>query len=79
MIAVLSWLGIVRVRDDGSIRWPLHVVPLKCWRGYWGAFWRQKPVGLFRNRPGVISTLPGRVLPRRWGFFVLGVEIGDRG
>jgi hypothetical protein len=34
---------------------------------------------LFRNRPGVIKWLPGRMLPRRWGFGILGFEFGDRG
>lgn len=35
--------------------------------------------GVFRNLPGVIKWEKGRLLPRRWGFHILGLEIGDRG
>lgn len=34
---------------------------------------------LFRNLPGVIKWLPGRLLPMRWGFGICGFEFGDRG
>lgn len=35
--------------------------------------------GIFRNKPGVIKWIPGKLLPRRWGFYVLGFEFGERG
>lgn len=35
--------------------------------------------GMFRNLPGVIKWEKGRLLPRRWGFHIFGLEIGDRG
>jgi len=36
-------------------------------------------VYVFRNLPGVIKWLPGRLLPMRWGFGICGFEFGDRG
>lgn len=33
----------------------------------------------FKNLPGVIKWERGRLLPRRWGFGVCGIEFGDRG
>lgn len=83
MIRLLLWIGLVSRNVDGRIVWPFHVPPL------W--VWKQGPVGLwrharvmgwcyrFRNLPGVIKWLPGRLLPRRWGFGIGGFEFGDRG
>lgn len=55
--------------DDGSLRKGFP------WSGPGGfcAF------GVFRNLPWVIKWEKGRLLPRRWGFHILGLEIGDRG
>jgi hypothetical protein len=84
MIRFLIWLGFIRRRENGTIRWPFHAAPWHCWKSFarhpigmtkcWGAFY------LFRNVPGVIKWEHGRVLPRRWGcgFFGL-LEFGDRG
>lgn len=63
-----------------TVRWPFHVPP--WWqiklllRGRAVLGW--KPY-VFRNLPGVIKWVPGRVLPRRWGIGWLGFEFGDRG
>lgn len=81
MIPLLAWIGIVRIRDDGTVRWPVHVVSWGLWKIFfrnpgdpqWGWF------GVFCNRPGIIKWQPGRLLPRRWGVRILGLEIGDRG
>lgn len=84
MIKLLIWIGFIRRKDDGSIRWPVHFAPLWIWKGFMrhpinmtkchGAFY------VFRNRPEVVKWVPGRLLPRRWGvgFFGL-IEFGDRG
>lgn len=63
------------------IRWPLYVSPWWVWKAhFWPAVGRRQPVfGVFRNKPGVIKWERGRLLPRRWGVRVLGVEFGDRG
>jgi len=85
MVRVLRCLlrvGLVRRRSNGSIKWPISVSPWWIWKlhfkhpfdPYVGGWF-----GLFRNREGVIKWLPGRLLPRRWGFRILGLEIGDRG
>lgn len=87
MIRLLLRIGLVRRRDDGSIRWPLHLCPRTTWLVQWrtmvihrsltkGSF---PPFGVFRNLPGIIKWQPGRWLPRRWGFHFFGLEIGDRG
>lgn len=79
-IDLLLWIGFVRRRLDGTLRFPVHLAPAHFWwfllRRGGGPFPR---FGIFRNRPEVIKWLPGRLLPRRWGFFVLGLEVGDRG
>ncbi len=87
MIPVLLRIGLVRRRDNGSIRWPVSIEPWRMWVVMYrnmvayrsltkGAF---APLGVFRNLPGIIKWEPGRLLPRRWGFYVFGIEIGDRG
>lgn len=35
--------------------------------------------GVFHNPPNIIKWEKGRLLPRRWGFHIWGIEIGDRG
>lgn len=76
MLRLLLRIGLVRRRPDGSIRWPIHVAPRHAWVGIWRAW----PLfGVFRNLPEVIKWEPGRMLPRRWGFRVWILEVGDRG
>lgn len=84
MIELLIWIGLIRRKSDGSIRWPVYLAPKHCWVDF-----VKHPVGmtkcngvfyLFRNLPGVIKWVPGRMLPRRWGFGFFGlIEFGDRG
>lgn len=76
MIKFLMWVGFIRRRDDGTIVWPFHVPPAHMREHYW----RHGPrFYIFRNLPGVIKWVPGRLLPRRWGFGICGFEFGDRG
>lgn len=75
-IRILAKIGIVRIQN-GSIRWPIHVGSPHYWVVL--SRWPGQRVGVFRNLPGVIKWERGRLLPRRWGFYVLGLEIGDRG
>lgn len=57
----------------------LPYVKVAPW-GWWVFMWKMRQfVGLFRNKPGVIKWRKGKLLPRRWGFYVLGLEVGDRG
>lgn len=80
MIKLLARIGFVRIRN-GKVVWPFSVWSYEAWMIFikhpfdeqfgWGC--------LFRNRPGVIKRIPGRILPRRWGFRFLGFEFGDRG
>lgn len=81
MIKLLARVGLVRITEKG-VRWPIHVAPWHMWK----AVLRSGPFndhygwfGVFRNRPGVIRREKGRLLPRRWGVRILGLEIGDRG
>jgi hypothetical protein len=68
-------LGLIRIVGS-KIRWPLHMGPWHLWKML---LFHGPRIGVFRNRPGVIRDIPGRLLPRRWGFFILGFEFGDRG
>lgn len=83
MMKLLLWIGFVRRKDDGSIRWPFHAPPRWHYRDRCAglrATWGMQPgVYVFRNLPGVIKWEPGRLLPRRWGFGICGFEFGDRG
>ncbi len=72
----LLWLGLTRKKSDGSYRFPVHVSPWHIWRYLWAY---GQYCGFFRNLPGVVKWEEGRLLPRRWGFYILGFEIGDRG
>lgn len=81
-IRLLVWIGIVRIREDDTIRWPVHIAPKHCWSwGHTRAMWiMHQRLYTFSNLPGVIKWVPGRLLPRRWGFGILGlIEFGDRG
>lgn len=76
-------VGIFK-RFHGGYCVPVYVAPLRCWRVQWRAWragetWYGGMVGLFRNLPGVVKWKKGRLLPRRWGFYVWGLEIGQRG
>lgn len=75
------WLlraGIVRPHHYNSarLRWPVHVSPWFVWRALWRGALRHR-VGIFRNGNFVRDV--GTWLPRRWGFHVLGLDIGQRG
>lgn len=82
-IRFLLWVGFVNISNSfpapgtrPGIRWPFSAPPMRnfwTWRRTWGTFY------VFRNQPGVIKWLPGRLLPRRWGFGICGFEFGDRG
>lgn len=79
---LLCRIGLIR-RDEQTrkVVWPVRVAPWHMWK-FWLLKAGREPfprVGVFRNLPGVVKHIPGRLLPRRWGFRVLGLEIGDRG
>lgn len=80
--AFLIWVGIIRRKDNGSIRWPLYIAPKHVWQPHLfpKAGKRQPFITVFRNLPHVIKWQEGRLLPRRWGVSLFGVlEFGDRG
>lgn len=87
LIEALIRIGVIRRRHDGSIRWPVSVLPWEMWKLHARNHgWRRDHCPMiggwfcvFRNRPGVIRWEPGRMLPRRWGVRIIGLEIGDRG
>lgn len=54
----------------------LQISPYRWWKFMWSS---KDYCGIFRNHPEVVKWIPGKVLPRRWGFYILGLEIGDRG
>lgn len=73
---ILLRIGLTSVTHDGYLHFPLRVDPPRLWL----YALRNRPwFGFFRNRDGVIKWLQGRWLPRRWGFWFLGLEVGDRG
>lgn len=88
-IKTLLRIGLVAKRHDGTIRWPIYFAPSWVWRkgpreilSYARAHTTVGGTGfyVFRNPPGVVKWLPGRMLPRRWGFGFAGlIEFGDRG
>jgi hypothetical protein len=82
MIKILLLIGFVSRNTDGKIDWPFRIPPKHvfsdfksfiCYCRFFGPFY------IFRNKPGVIKWIPGRLLPRRWGFGIYGFEFGDRG
>lgn len=78
----LLWVGFIRLRPDGSIRWPFSAPPshvFRSWRSFYHWCRWIGPFYVFRNKPHVIKWEKGRLLPRRWGFGVFGFEFGDRG
>lgn len=82
-IKLLLWIGLVARKPNGHIAWPIRFAPRWVFRD-WNSFqaWCRMhgPAYRFRNLPGVIKWVPGRLLPRRWGFGIFGlIEIGDRG
>lgn len=80
---VLLWIGLVAKAHDGSIHWPFRFAPrwvFRSWPELHGWMRFHGPFYVFHNLPGVIKWVPGRLLPRRWGFGIYGlIEIGDRG
>lgn len=83
ILRLLIRIGFVRRKHDGKIRWPFTVPPLhvfSSWRTFvaWCRWHGWKPY-VFRNLPGVVKWIPGRLLPRRWGIGWCGFEFGDRG
>ncbi len=85
MIRFLLWIGFIARSHDGEIHWPFHVAPGWIWKAFMRHPINMTKVGggafyVFRNIPGVIKWVPGRLLPRRWGFGFFGlIEFGDRG
>lgn len=75
-MSLLIWLGLVRRSHTGELRGPFYISPWHIWKVH---FLHGPRFGLFRNRPGVINRVPGSLLPRRWGFFIVGFEFGQRG
>jgi hypothetical protein len=77
-VRLLLRAGVVRPQhyDVTRLRWPVHVSPKHIWVYLWRSPGQR--VGLFRNLPGVVRDY-GTWLPRRWGFHILGFEIGQRG
>lgn len=92
-IRFLLWIGFVKIGRKSNqcsldamgqllymypetIIWPFHWPPMHVFR----YLLKYGPrVYVFRNLPGVIKWLPGRLLPMRWGFGICGIEFGDRG
>lgn len=72
-------VGLVSRRHDGKIRWPVSFRARWSWFLLWRGDEVFERVGVFRNLPHVVKWQRGRFLPWRWGFFILGLEIGDRG
>lgn len=94
-IRMLLWIGFVKIGrrshschigQSGRLEYiePEGIVWPFDWPSSWSIFrYHVRNAGqrfyLFRNCPGVIKRLPGRLLPRRWGFGICGFEFGDRG
>ena len=86
-IRVLAKVGLVAIDRKGVVHWPFYIAPWEMWKMYFlNPEWSHshcKAIGgwfaFFRNSPGVIKWIPGRLLPRRWGFRIIGFEFGDRG
>lgn len=92
-VSLLVKIGLIRVNDEGQIRWPISFAPKWVWKGGLKTIWTHaKFFGfsgggktflgfyVFHNLPGVIKWEKNRLLPRRWGGGFCGlIEIGDRG
>lgn len=48
----------------------IRIAPWRIWKWMLSRRWHEKRVGIFRNRPDMI--------PGRWGFRILGFELGSR-
>lgn len=72
---VLLRIGLLR-GFDGKLRGPVSFNPWHMWTYM---VRRHDFCGIFRNRPNVIRRVRGSLLPRRWGFYLLGFEFGHRG
>lgn len=70
------WIGLINLTHDGKIHLPFSAPPKHVFLYLWKT--NRKPYR-FRNLPGVIKWIDGRLLPMRWGGGWLGFEIGDRG
>lgn len=83
LIKFLLWVGFVRRKRDGRIRYPFDVPPRHHFTNRCAglrSLWRMSPgIYIFRNTPGVIKWEEGRLLPKRWGIGICGFEFGDRG
>ncbi len=80
MKKLLARIGLIRLRENGTVHWPFYIAPLWIWQVHcFPKAGKRSLFGVFRNRPGVIKWEKGRLLPRRWGIRIGGLEIGDRG
>lgn len=80
--ATLGEKGELLWDDTEEIKWPFGMPPkwaFRSWRDFRANCRMFGYVYRFKNLPGVIKWLPGRLLPMRWGFGVCGFEFGDRG
>jgi len=87
----VRWLlriGIVRPYEKSTLNLKLGKVEIDCqlkgpfsWepKHIWVYVWKsERRIGFFRNLPGVVNDV-GTWLPRRWGFYIVGFEFGQRG
>ena len=81
IIRLLIWVGLTRRIDNGKLFVPFHWPPKHVFMTHLRAGGKRgfKRVYVFRNVPGVVKWIPGRLLPRRWGIGFCGIEFGDRG
>ena len=82
IIRLLIWIGLTSRLPNGKLFVPFNGPARhhwRSWRDLWAYMRFNGPFYVFRNRPGVVKWIPGRLLPRRWGFGVFGFEFGDRG
>ena len=62
-----------RTKGKAMKWWIFYVAPWPSWRlilSSTPSYWNASRVGIFRNRKGIV--------PGRWGFYVLGFEVGSR-
>lgn len=50
--------------------WIIHIAPWRIWKWMLSPKWHERRIGVFRNLPHIV--------PGRWGFFILGFEVGSR-
>lgn len=79
IVDLLLRIGLISRHWDGKLVYPIHVSP---WHWWWMSIIHG---GDLFPRFAIFDTehcaryVKGRWLPWRWGFLVLGLEIGDRG